>query len=142
MPGTSTGSVVCNNNHTVTITIMNVTGIAKFNESDWRIDNKTECQPTFSGTTVTYTNLPVGTCASTSEEQANKITYVFQIRALPPGGGATQALDHMFDASCAYTNNNTVTDSFIPLTSRGGNASGTYHWQLNIIVSQDTSYCK
>ena len=122
--GTSTGSVVCNDNHTVTITIMNVIDIDEFNESDWRIDDKEECEPTFFEQTVTYTNLPVGNCSSKSEERDNDILYVFKIRVLPTGNDPIQAVDHMFDASCVYVNNDTVTASFIPLTQRGDNATG------------------
>ena len=118
------GSIVCNDNHTVTISIMNVIDIAKFNESDWRIDDKEECQPKFSGQTVTFTNLLVGNCSSTSEERDNDILYVFKIRVLPTGSNPIQAVDHMFDASCVYLNNNTVTASFIPLTQRADNATG------------------
>ena len=121
---TPTGFVVCNDNHTVTITILNVIDIGEFNESDWRIDDKEECEPTFTGQTITYTNLPVGNCSSKSEERDNDILYVFKIRVLPTGSDPIQAVDHMFDASCVYVINDTVTASFIPLTQRGDNATG------------------
>lgn len=107
---------------------MNVIDIDEFNESDWRIDDKEECEPTFSGQTVTYTNLLVGNCSSTSEERDNDIIYVFKIRVLPTGSDPIQAVDHMFDASCLYVNNDTVTASFIPLTQRRDNATGKISW--------------
>ena len=122
--GTQTGSVVCNDNHTVTITIMNVIDIGEFSESDWRINDKEECEPTFSGQTVTYTNLPVGNCSSMSEERDNDILYVFKIRVLPTGSNPIQAVDHIFDASCVYVNNDTVTANFVPLITRGDNDTG------------------
>lgn len=119
---------MCNNNHTVTITITNVIDIAEFNESDWRIDDKEECEPTFSGQTVTYTNLLVGNCSSKSEERDNDILYVFKIRVLPTDSDPIQAVDHMFDASCAYVNDGTATANFIPLTERSDNATGKKSW--------------
>ena len=122
--GMSTSSIVCNANHTVTITIANVTDIDAFSESDWRIDNKTECQPTFMNTTVTYTNLQVADCASKSEDKTTSIRYVFEIRAVVPGSSPIQAFDHIINAVCEYVNNDTVTSSFIPLVNRGDNSSG------------------
>lgn len=128
LTGSPTGSILCNDNHTVTITIMNVIDLDAFNESDWRIDDKEECQPTFSEETVTYTNLLVGNCSSTSQERDNEILYVFKIRVLPTGSGPIQAVDHMFDASCVYVNNGTVTASFTPLTQREDNVTGKRSW--------------
>ena len=122
--GMSTSSIVCNANHTITITIANVTDIDAFSESDWRIDNKTECQPTFINTTVTYTNLQVADCASKSEDKTTSIRYVFEIRAVVPGSSPIQAFDHIINAVCEYVNNDTVTSSFIPLVNRGDNSSG------------------
>ena len=122
--GLSTSSIVCNANHTVIITITNVTDVDAFNESDWRIDNKTECKPTFLGTTVTYTNLQVADCASISEDKNTSIRYVFEIRAVVPGSSPIQAFDHVIDAVCEYVNNGNVTSSFIPLVNRGDNSSG------------------
>ncbi|XP_078352221.1 ZP domain-containing protein-like [Oculina patagonica] len=139
---TPLGSVVCNNDHTVTITITNVTDLAEFNESDWRIDNKTECEPTFSiaEETVTYTNLPVATCSSSSVERDNDILYVFEIRALVPGSEPTQALDHMFDASCVYGNNDTVASSFQPLTNRADNASDSAFFTFTLGGFRDADF--
>lgn len=139
--GTQTGSVVCNDNHTVTITIMNVIDIGEFSESDWRINDKEECEPTFSGQTVTYTNLPVGNCSSMSEERDNDILYVFKIRVLPTGSNPIQAVDHMFDASCVYVNNDTVTANFVPLITRGDNDtdSAFFTFTLNIFHDADFS---
>ena len=111
---------------------MNVNDIAEFDESDWRIDNKEECEPTFSGQTVTYTNLLVGNCSSKSEERDNDILYVFKIRVLPAGSDPIQAVDHMFDASCAYVNNNTTTASFMPLTERSDNDTGKISWRAGM----------
>ena len=128
LTGSPTGSILCNDNHTVTIIIMNVIDLDAFNESDWRIDDKEECQPTFSEETVTYTNLLVGNCSSTSQERDNEILYVFKIRVLPTGSGPIQAVDHMFDASCVYVNNGTVTASFTPLTQREDNVTGKRSW--------------
>lgn len=114
---------------------MNVIDIDEFNESDWRIDDKEECEPTFSGQTVTYTNLLVGNCSSTSEERDNDIIYVFKIRVLPTGSDPIQAVDHMFDASCVYVNNDTVTASFIPLTQRRDNATGKISWGAGMALA-------
>lgn len=138
--GTPTGSIVCNDNHTVTITIMNVIDIDEFNESDWRIDDKEECEPTFSGQTVTYTNLLVGNCSSTSEERDNDIIYVFKIRVLPTGSDPIQAVDHMFDASCVYVNNDTVTASFIPLTQRRDNATDSAFFTFTLDIFHDANF--
>lgn len=107
---------------------MNVIDLDAFNESDWRIDDKEECQPTFFEEAVTYTNLLVGDCSSTSQERDNEILYVFKIRALPAGSEPIQAVDHMFDASCVYVNNGTVTANFTPLTQREDNVTGKRSW--------------
>lgn len=141
MPGTPTVSVVCNNNLTVTITIMGVTDLAAFNVGDWRIDNKNECEPSFSGQTVAYTNLPVPTCASTSRERTDKsdILYLFQIRALVPGNGPTQAMDYVFNAYCAYGSIYKLTVSYELIPNHGGNDSGTNYNQLNRIVCKDST---
>ncbi|XP_078379874.1 fibroblast growth factor receptor 1-like isoform X2 [Oculina patagonica] len=123
--GTPTVSVVCNNNLTVTITIMDVTDLAEYNVGDWRIDNKQECEPTFSGQNVIYTNLPVSTCASKSKERTDKsdILFLFKIRAVVPGNGPTQAMDYAFDASCAYASIYSLTVSYELITNHGGNNS-------------------
>ena len=131
MTGAPSGTVVCGDDHTVNITISDVADLGAFNESHWQINNNNECNASFSGTTVTYTNLPVSTCASSSQERDNDILYIFEIRALAPGSGPIQAFDHSFDASCAYENNGTVMASFVPLTKRGANASGTNYKQIN-----------
>lgn len=138
--GMSTSSIVCNDNHTVTITIANVTDISAFNESDWRINSKAECEPTFTNTTVTYTNLPVAECASKSEDKTTSIRYVFEIRAVPSGSDPIQAFDHIFDAVCEYVNNDTVTSSFIPIVNRGDNSSGTAAFIFNLDVSENSQF--
>lgn len=140
--GSPTGSILCNDNHTVTITIMNVVDLDAFNESDWRINNKEECQPTFSNEagTVTYTNLLVGNCSSTSQERDNEILYVFKIRVLPAGSEPIQAVDHMFDASCVYVNNGTVTANFTPLTQREDNVTGSAFFTFTLGIFQDADF--
>ncbi|XP_066026134.1 ZP domain-containing protein isoform X2 [Pocillopora verrucosa] len=134
----STSSIVCNANHTVTITITNVTDIDAFNESDWRVDNKTECEPTFMDTTVTYTNLQVADCASISEDKSTSIRYVFEIRAVVPGSSPIQAFDHVIDAVCEYVNNGNVTSSFIPLVNRGDNSSDSAAFTFSLDVFKNS----
>lgn len=136
--GMSTSSIVCNANHTVTITIANVTDIDAFSESDWRIDNKTECQPTFMNTTVTYANLQVADCASKSEDKSTSIRYVFEIRAVVSGSSPIQAFDHIINAVCEYVNNDTVTSSFIPLVNRGDNSSDAAAFTFSLDVFEDS----
>lgn len=138
--GMSTSSVVCNDNHTVTITVANVTDISAFNESDWRIDSKAECEPIFTNTTVTYINLPVAECASKSEDKTTSIRYVFEIRAVASGSDPIQAFDHIYDAVCEYVNNDTVTSSFIPLVNRGDNASDTAAFTFNLDVFENAQF--
>ena len=122
--GMSTSSIVCSVNHTVTITIANVTDINAFDESDWRIDGQAECEATFMNTTVTHTN-----CRWLIALQYPKIRTLLsnmlsKIRAVVPGSNPIHAFDHVINAVCGYVSNDTVTSSFIPLVNRGDISSG------------------
>ncbi|XP_020606317.1 uncharacterized protein LOC110045068 [Orbicella faveolata] len=124
------GSVYCHNNHTVDITIINVEDLSRWNESQWRLQDKPECEPTFSraNETVTYTDLVLPDCALAAEQLSESIKYILKINPITPNPGGTGQLrvyDQLYFVSCDYDNQNRSTTSFVPITNRGNNDSST-----------------
>ena len=120
------GSVYCHNNHTVDITIVNVEDIDTWSESQWRLQNKSECEPTFAGETVTYTGLVLPDCALAAEQLSESIKYILKINPITPdpgGAGQLRVLDQLYFVSCDYDNQNRSTASFVPIKNRGDNDS-------------------
>ena len=124
------GSVNCHNNHTVDITIEGVEGLpqSRWNESQWRLQDKEECEPTFSiaHETVTYTNLVLPDCALAAQQLSESIKYILKINPMTPNPGGTGQLrvyDQLYFVSCDYDNQNRSTTSFVPITNRGDNDS-------------------
>lgn len=122
------GSVYCHNNHTVDISIVNVEDLSRWSESQWRLQDKPECEPTFSlpEGTVTYNDLVLPDCALAAEQLSESIKYVLKINAVTPNPGGTGQLrvyDQLYFVSCDYDNQNRSTTSFVPITNRGVNDS-------------------
>ena len=124
----SVGDVYCHNNHTVDITIINVENLGSWNESQWRLEGKPECEPTFStgSGTVTYRYLLLPDCATAWEQLPESINYILKINAItadPGGTGQLRVYDQLYFVSCEYDNQNRSTASFVPVTNRGANDS-------------------
>lgn len=122
------GSVYCHNNHTVDITIINVEDLSRWNESQWRLQDKPECEPTFSraNETVTYSDLVLPDCALAAEQLSESIKYILKINPITPNPGGTGQLrvyDQLYFVSCDYDNQNRSTTSFVPITNQGNNDS-------------------
>lgn len=122
------GSVTCHYNHTVDITINNVERLNDWNVSQWQLEGKPECEPTFQDMagTVTYTGLVLPDCAFDSEQHPESIKYILRINAITPNPGGTGQLrlyDQLYFVSCDYDNKNRSTASFVPIASRGTNDS-------------------
>ncbi len=100
---------------------------------DWRLENNADCDPTFSGTTVTYTGLVLPDCTFSSEQLDNSIKYVLKVSATKPdpgGAGQLRTYDHLYYVSCDYDNqDNTSVASFVPIINRGSNDTGTFSMQ-------------
>ena len=123
-------TVTCKDDHTVDIAIANVDDVDEWDASEWQLENSASCKPTFSGTTVTYSNLSLSDCAMSSEQRPNNIKYVLEISATKgdPGSGTTgqlRAFDHLYYVSCTYDNQNRSSASFVPIENRNDNDSST-----------------
>ena len=120
------GSVICNANHTVNINISNVEHLNTWNEIQWAIQQKTECQPTFSGNDVIFSDLVLPDCSLTAEQLPGSIKYIIEIKAEQNARGDTGQLrvyDHLYFVSCDYDNEGRATASFVPVKNRAANDS-------------------
>ena len=121
------GKVTCHNNLTVDITISNVTDLAGWNTTEWRIRNSASCQPTFhNNRTVTYDGLDLPDCAFSSQQLSNGIKYILKISAKksdPVGTGQLYVYDHLYYVSCEYDSQNKSVASFVPVRYRQDNDS-------------------
>ena len=120
------GSVICNANHTVNINISDVERLDTWNETQWAIQQKTECQPTFSGSDVIFSDLVLPDCSLTAEQLPGSIKYIIEIKAEQNARGDTGQLrvyDHLYFVSCDYDNEDRATASFIPVKNRATNDS-------------------
>ena len=122
------GKVTCNNNHTVDINITNIGDVNEWNTSDWRLQNKAECEPTFGSGTVTYSSLKLPNCSWSSEQLAGSIKYILKVNPTktdPGGNGQLRTYDHLYYVSCEYDNQNRSSASFVPIKNREDNDSST-----------------
>lgn len=122
------GNVYCHSNHTVDITIINVESLGSWNVSQWRLEGKAECEPTFSigDGKVIYRDLVLPDCAMDAEQNPESIKYILKINAItsdPGGTGQLRVYDQLYFVSCDYDNQNRSTASFVPITNRGANDS-------------------
>ena len=121
------GKVTCHNNHTVDITITNVDDLARWTETEWRLQNNASCQPTFlNNRTVNYDGLPLPDCAFSSQQLPNSVKYILKISAKkgdPGGTGQLYEYDHLYYVSCEYGNQNKTVASFVPVKNRQDNDS-------------------
>ena len=85
------GTVTCHNNHTVDIVITNVYDLDEWTEVEWQFEDSPACQPTFNGTTVTYTGLVLLNCSMSLEQLADSIKYVLKVSATKTGGAGAKA---------------------------------------------------
>lgn len=128
-PAGPIGKVTCHNNHTVDINITNVDDLARWTETEWRLQNNTLCQPTFQNNrTVNYNGLPLPDCAFFSQQLPNGIKYILKISAKtgdPSGTGQLYVYDHLYYVSCEYSNQNKTVASFVPVKNRQDNDSSS-----------------
>lgn len=128
------GKVTCHNNHTVDITITNVDDLARWNESQWRLENNASCQPTFhlNNKTVIYDGLALPDCAFSSKQLPGSVKYILKISAKstdPGGTGQLYVYEHLYYVSCEYFNQNKTVANFVPLKNREHNDSSM--WEKN-----------
>ena len=120
------GSVICKSNHTVSISISNVERLDDWNETQWAIHQKIECQPTFNGSDVIFSDLVLPDCSLTTEQLPGSIKYITEIKAETEDPGKTGQLrvyDHLYFVSCDYDNEGRATASFVPVKNRAANDS-------------------
>lgn len=120
------GSVICKSNHTVSISISNVEDLNTWNETQWAIQQKAECQPTFSGSDVIFSDLVLPDCSLTAEQLSGSIRYTIEIKAeqVAPGDtGQLRVYDHLYLVFCDYDNEDRATASFVPVKNRVANDS-------------------
>ncbi len=134
-PPDPVGRVTCNDDHTVDISITNVDDLGEWEISEWQLEDSAACEPTFSGTTVTYTGLVLPNCSMSSEQLPDSIKYVLKVSATKPdpGSGTTgqlRAYDHLYYVSCDYDNQNRSSASFVPIVNRNDNDTGMWNKQL------------
>ena len=131
-PPDPVGDVTCRKNHTVDIVITNVDDLDEWasQEANWRLEGDAACEPTFSGTTVTYTGLKLPDCSMSSEQFNDSIKYVLKVNATRTAGagaaGQLRAYDHLYYVSCDYDSQNFSKASFVPIVNRNDNDTGTY----------------
>ncbi|KAL9952547.1 hypothetical protein ACROYT_G039816 [Oculina patagonica] len=130
------GTVTCHNNHTVDITITDVDDRDEWTVTDWQLQGKAACEPTFPAgdTTVSYTGLKLPDCSISSEQLPESIKYVLIVSATKSAGAGPgeqlRAYDHRYYVSCEYDNqDNTSVASFEPIVNRKDNSTGTYSMQ-------------
>lgn len=137
------GSVICHANHTVSINISNVELLNTWNESQWAIKQKVECQPTFGDSEVIYTNLVLPDCALTAEQLSNSTKYIIELKAEAKADGDTGQLrvyDHLYFVACDYDNQDRISTSFVPLKNRAANASGQGIFTFSFKVYLDDAH--
>ena len=120
------GSVICKSNHTVSISISNVEHLDDWNETQWAIHQKIECQPTFNGSDVIFSDLVLPDCSLTAEQLSGSIKYKIEIKAEQAASGNTGQLrvyDHLYLVFCDYDNEGRSTASFVPVKNRAANDS-------------------
>ena len=128
-------SVICNYNHTVTITIRNVDDIREWEADEWQLLSNPECEPTLyrEDQIVKYYSLKLPDCAYDQIQLDNgNIQYVLKVRAEKPDPGPPgqlRAYNHMYYVSCEYDTHNRSTAYFIPIVNRENNATGKYNIQ-------------
>ena len=128
------GTVTCNANHTVDITISNVFDVAQWTAAEWRLEGSAACQPTLNNIskTVTYSGLVLPDCARKDLEVDNNFTikYVLEISVAKTSGsgpgGQVRSYNHQYYVSCEYDNQNTSVAGFVPVVSKNANDTGTY----------------
>lgn len=137
------GKVTCHNNLTVDITISNVTDLAEWTTTEWRIRNSASCQPTFhNNRTVTYDGLALPDCAFSSQQLSNGIKYIIKINAQKSDPGDTGLLyvyDHLYYVSCEYDSQNKSVASFVPIKNSQDNDSSTafFTFKLEAFYNSD-----
>ena len=129
------GTVTCKNDHTVDISIANVDDLGGWITSDWRLENSADCEPTFSDSTVTYTDLVLPNCSMSSEQFNDSIKYTLKIKATRSSPAQLRVYDHLYYVTCDYDNQNFSTASFVPIKNRNDNDSSMYKGQKLCIFS-------
>ena len=133
------GKVTCHNNHTVDIAITNVDDLARWTETEWRLQNNASCQPTFQNNrTVNYDGLPLPDCAFSSQQLPNSVKYILKISAKkgdPGGTGQLYEYDHLYYVSCEYGNQNKTVASFVPVKNRQDNDSSMWYKTVRSLIS-------
>ena len=103
--------------------------------ANWTLENSESCEPTLSGTTVTYRNLSLPDCAMSSEQLSDSIKYVLKIdvaKSDPGGTGQLRAYNHLYYVSCTYDNQNRSSASFVPIVNRNDNDTSMWHKKVMI----------
>lgn len=137
------GSVICNANHTVNINISDVEHLDTWNETQWAIQQKTECQPTFSGSDVIFSDLVLPDCSLTAEQLSGSIRYTIEIKAeqVAPGDtGQLRVYDHLYLVFCDYDNEDRATASFVPVKNRAANDSSGGNFTFTLKVYNDLAH--
>nr|XP_058944669.1 uncharacterized protein LOC131772732 [Pocillopora verrucosa] len=137
------GSVICKSNHTVSISISNVEDLNTWNETQWAIQQKAECQPTFSGSDVIFSDLVLPDCSLTAEQLSGSIRYTIEIKAeqVAPGDtGQLRVYDHLYLVFCDYDNEDRATASFVPVKNRVANDSSGGNFTFTLKVYNDPAH--
>ena len=124
------GQVTCRNDHTVDIKIANIDDLDEWSTSEWRLQSKAECEPTFDSGTVTYSSLKLPNCSWSSEQlnMNDSIKYILKVNPTktdPGGNGQLRAYDHLYYVSCYYDNQNRSSASFVPIKNREDNMNSS-----------------
>lgn len=110
--------------------------LGEWTAAEWQLEGNGACQPTLSGSTVTYTNLNLPDCATSSEELTKSVLYVLTINPTKSGLLQARSYEHLYYVSCEYNNENRSMASFIPIKHRGDNDSSTYIAYNNRLFSK------
>ncbi|KAL9952520.1 hypothetical protein ACROYT_G039788 [Oculina patagonica] len=120
-----TGSVTCNDGHTVSITISNVDDYDEWTAADWQLEGSDSCEPTLNSGTVTYSSLSLPDCAESSEQHEDGIKYILKINPTVTNKLQSRSYEHLYYVSCKYDNDDNAVASFVPIKDRTVNNGTT-----------------
>ncbi|KAL9952522.1 hypothetical protein ACROYT_G039790 [Oculina patagonica] len=134
-PTAPTGSVTCNDDHTVSITISDVDDLDEWSAPAWQLESSDSCEPTFTdATTVTYSSLSLPDCSESSEQLSDGIKYILKINPTVTDQLQSRSYEHLYYVSCKYDNDDNVVASFVPIKHRTDNDTSTASFTFSLGV--------
>ena len=119
------GSVTCNDDHTVDITLSDVDDLDEWVAADWQLAGSDSCEPTLKDTTVTYSSLSLPDCATSEEELMDgSIKYTLEISPVVSDKLQSRKYEHSYTMTCTYDTDDKVYSSFVPIMNRADTDTG------------------